>query len=77
MKNNYKILPYCTKHQLRHGQKYPSCQKQVKRDIGGSFSLNVPSGARVDFQIKGALRAKDISFLYKMLKLQHVSFDEE
>ena len=71
MKNKYKVLPYCIKHKLHHGQKYPSCILQKKEQIQCGFSVTVPSGARVNFEVIGSLRTKDIIFVYKLLKLQH------
>ena len=70
----YKVLPYCTKHQLHHGQKWPSCKIKDTNLEGGMFETDTPSGARVYFKVlRGPLRAKDIAWLYKMIKIQHYS----
>lgn len=74
MKKIYRVLAYCTKHSLHHGQKWPSCVLQRKEPIHGSFSFPLSSGGRVSFEVTGALRARDIAKVYKLIKLQHYPY---
>ena len=69
MKKKYVVLPFCTKHKVHHGQKFPSCVLQYEGQGGSSVeNMLLPSGAVFSFKCVGPLRAKDIALIYFMLK---------
>ena len=69
MKKKYNVLPYCIKHKLHHGQKWPSCKLQGDLFVRhGVENLSLPSGSRLTLQVYGPLHAKDIQLIYFMMK---------